>query len=145
MDFYKNMPSYECLVEDDCLYVPVVSFDVLKEYKEFYGFPVFSKNPKLNDMPCVLAEQQIRFRLDRTGAVLKSESLGGFFGEPMARDFIFDRPFLVMLIRKDAKLPYFARWVGNDELLTPAAGEPQEDGNGGDAGHDDKESFFIDD
>jgi len=30
---------------------------------------------------------------------------------------IFDKPFLVLLKRSDAKNPYFAMWVANSELF----------------------------
>jgi len=32
---------------------------------------------------------------------------------------VFDRPFLILLQRTDAKTPYFALWVDNVELLMP--------------------------
>jgi hypothetical protein len=30
---------------------------------------------------------------------------------------VFDRPFLIMLQRSDADVPYFALWVENPEIL----------------------------
>jgi len=30
---------------------------------------------------------------------------------------IFDKPFLVLVQRSDAKMPYFALWVDNPEIL----------------------------
>jgi len=30
---------------------------------------------------------------------------------------IFDKPFLILLQRTDAPLPYFALWIGGPELL----------------------------
>ena len=35
---------------------------------------------------------------------------------------IFDKPFLIMLQRSDAKMPYFALWVDNAELLVRVDG-----------------------
>ena len=35
---------------------------------------------------------------------------------------VFDKPFLIMLQRSDAKTPYFALWVGNADLLRHADG-----------------------
>ena len=65
-------------------------------------------------------EAMDRFRLDERGAVLKSEAYHG----PVAskggpRQFIFDKPFLILLEREDAAQPYFALWVDNAELLAP--------------------------
>ena len=36
---------------------------------------------------------------------------------PRNRVMIFNKPFLIMLQRSDAKMPYFALWIGNAELL----------------------------
>jgi hypothetical protein len=32
---------------------------------------------------------------------------------------VFDKPFLILMQRADSKLPYFALWIGNTELLLP--------------------------
>ena len=32
-------------------------------------------------------------------------------------EYIFDKPFLVMLKREGREMPYFAMWVENTELL----------------------------
>lgn len=65
------------------------------------------------------ALQWIRFRLNEKGALLKSEArLRGMMGMP--RRHVFDQPFLLYLKRKDAKYPYFAMWVDNDELMLKA-------------------------
>lgn len=62
------------------------------------------------------AGQQIRFKLDETGAVLKSESMAF---TARTQDLVFDKPFLVWFLRAGAKNPYFALWVANAELLPP--------------------------
>ena len=41
---------------------------------------------------------------------------GALFGDE-GRRFAFDRPFLIIMMRKDAAMPYFALWVANSELL----------------------------
>ena len=92
-----------------------MNVDLLREYQELYGPPVAVKRRELNGLPCVLAAQQIRFRLDEKGASLESEAGGSFFGG--IRAFNFDPPFLILLMRKDAAKPYFALWVGNEQLL----------------------------
>ena len=72
-------------------------------------------------LPIVLALQNVRFRLDEHGAILKSEA--AMAAEAADRrslaQFIFDKPFLILLERKDAAQPYFALWVDNPELLAP--------------------------
>ncbi len=66
------------------------------------------------------AEQTILFRLDEKGGSLKSEAVGQFWGA-CVRSFDFDRPFLLMLLKRGASKPYFALWVGNSELLEKVA------------------------
>jgi hypothetical protein len=41
--------------------------------------------------------------------------------EPPVRQhrMIFDKPFLLLMQRQGAKVPYFALWVDNAELLVP--------------------------
>ena len=85
------------------LAIPVINFDIFRRYDEFAGY---------------YAVQQTRFRLDEKGAALVSEaSLGG--GGIPATSLIFDKPFLIMIQRVGAKMPYCALWVANAELLVP--------------------------
>ncbi|MBN2131481.1 MAG: hypothetical protein JW741_18420 [Sedimentisphaerales bacterium] len=83
------------------LAIPVLDFDISRRYSELAEEGI--------------AMQLIRFRLDERGAVLKSEAIV----RNAIVDFIFNKPFLVMLQRIDAKQPYFALWVANAELLSP--------------------------
>jgi hypothetical protein len=108
-----------CLLPLECFEVPILDFDICREYAELLGQNVQAKSPKVNGLPFVFAKQQIRFRLDETGSKLKSEALCFILSGP-PRDFTFDRPFLIMLLRKGASQPYFALWVGNTELLVKA-------------------------
>ena len=89
------------------LLVPVLDFDVLRSYTDLIG-----KNSSMG-----LLVQQIRFRLDERGVILKSE--GGGVSARMPQNLVFDKPFLVMIRRTGAKQPYFVLWVGNAELLVP--------------------------
>lgn len=106
-------PTYMQEMAD--LRVPVLDFHLFREYRELYGKIIHTKHPKLGDTSIVIAAQRIRFRLDETGTILESEGIGAGGGVPA--NLIFDKPFLVLLKRRDAKRPYFALWVGNAELL----------------------------
>ncbi len=118
--------GYACLLLDEDLTIPVLDFDVIKNFGRLTGRRVTSGGPKVRGKPLALAAQQVRFKLDESGAVLESEAAAVLFGGRSMRDFSFLRPFLVMLLRKGADQPYFALWVGNDELLVPhAAKEPE--------------------
>ena len=52
--------------------------------------------------------------LTRLAAAIAAERVPMTLGE-----YIFDKPFLILLERKGAANPYFALWVGNAELLVP--------------------------
>ncbi|MHC4110242.1 MAG: hypothetical protein ACYSUY_04155 [Planctomycetota bacterium] len=110
------------IVFQSSLMVPVLNFDLLRNFTELYDKPIRSNNPNIAGTPFVLALQQIRFRLDEKGAVLKSEAGGaGGTGPPKPRplNLIFNKPFLIMIKRTDAEMPYFVLWVDNTELLVP--------------------------
>ncbi len=111
--------------ELESLWVPVVNFDVLQEYSELCGKPICSTNKAIDGTSIIAAQQSIRFRLDERGAVLKSEVM--MANALPIRDLIFDKPFLIMLKRKQSKNPYFALWVGNAELLVPTKKKPVRD------------------
>ena len=100
--------------------MPILNFDLWQEYAELYGKPITTAGP-LQGMPIVLAMQDIRFRLDERGAILKSESAApaACAAPESPRQFIFDKPFLILLERRDASRPYFALWVDNSEPLAP--------------------------
>ncbi len=97
----------ESLEPSASLKVPILNFDVFRCYHE------------LLETARLYAVQQTRFRLDETGAFLKSEAggIGGAMLEP--KHLIFDKPFLIMIQRAGADMPYFAFWVANAELLVP--------------------------
>ncbi|MHB1000065.1 MAG: hypothetical protein ACYC27_12545 [Armatimonadota bacterium] len=101
------------------LYVPVLDFDLMKSYSEIKDHSIQCSNQRLNGQPIIDALQSIRFRLDETGAVLKSEAMLVMGSSILSINLVFDKPFLVLLQRKDAKNPYLAVWIGNTELLLP--------------------------
>jgi hypothetical protein len=61
------------------------------------------------------AWQSIKFRLDKSGASVVSES--GVHPSAIPRQFIVDRPFLIVMKRRSAAQPYFVAWIDDAELL----------------------------
>jgi len=59
--------------------------------------------------------QQINFILDRNGAALESASWIGVLSRPTL--YVFDRPFLIYMKKRDSNLPFFMMWVDNAELM----------------------------
>jgi len=108
----------------DVLKVPKFNFDLTREYDELILKKLLVANPEIADDLWVFgAIQRIRFQFDEKGVVLESEShiafsCGGPGPPPPERHImIFDEPFLIMLQRRDAEVPYFAFWIANPELL----------------------------
>lgn len=101
----------------ETLGIPVLNFDIMREYDELVGHKIKAQNPKVDGTPIGIALQSIRFKLDETGAVLKSEAL--MVLGMTERSLVFRGPFLILLTRRGAENPYFALWVDNDELLVP--------------------------
>ena len=62
-----------------------------------------------------IAQQTIQFGMDKSGAELASESVMIFKSAPMA--FHFNRPFLIIMKKRDSAQPFFVMWVDNAELL----------------------------
>jgi hypothetical protein len=109
------------MVESSTLGVPVVDFNLVKDYTQLRHRRIAGTSPKLNGTMVEIARQAIRFRLDEQGAVLKSDSL---VASCISQDLVFDKPFLLMLQQRNAGAPYLALWISNAELLAPYATPP---------------------
>jgi hypothetical protein len=105
----------------DVLKIPRFNFDITREYSELYGSYISSQNPKVAPDSLILrAIQDIRFKLNEKGVRLESHSEIVFgCSAPLVTQhrMVFDRPFLLLLQKKDARVPYFALWVENAELM----------------------------
>jgi hypothetical protein len=79
---------------------------------------LFLKNEGHTDTWLEDLYQRIDFRLDRSGADVKSESWGSQKKSACGdRRLIFDRPFLIVMKKRGAERPFFVMWVDNAELL----------------------------
>lgn len=119
-DIYTNLinnrNSYmgnKIFSSEDKLAIPIIKFNVLKEYKELTN--VRFKTINNDDVVIENAIQTINFLLDEEGGRVKSEgaidtnimSLGN------SREFIFDDTFALFLKEKDKDTPYFALKVSD--------------------------------
>ena len=97
------------------LKIPNIAFFVDHQYKEFIGKVLVNKG--LKGWIIIESKQDILFRLNRRGALLKSEAfITGTLGSRIV-GLYFCRPFLIYMKKKDSSMPYFALWVGNTELM----------------------------
>lgn len=122
---WTSQPQSDPLVHGERLEIPMMNFDLNRNYDEVVGNSVEGWG---EENLITQSLQRIKLDLNERGAVLESFAVDGTWvianGEespkPKLRRFVFDGPFLMLLTRKDAKMPYFAFWVANAELLVPA-------------------------
>jgi hypothetical protein len=100
----------------DTLLIPSMNWRISHHFKELEGEDKEFENPSMKGLYLDKALETIQFRLDRSGAELESESQIGVKSAGESH-FHFDRPFLIILRKRNAKQPFFVMWVANSELL----------------------------
>lgn len=104
---------------NDALLVPNIWYKLDHRFEELEGKCFL--DPGLKDQRMDVALQTIEFRLDRSGAELKSEAK--MFCAPVATYYFVNRPFLIYMKDRSASRPFFVMWVDNAELLEPWPGK----------------------
>lgn len=107
--------------EEDQLIIPKFNFNIETNYDSLEGNKFSSENENYN---IERAFQRTAFKLDESGAIIESEAEIEVTVEeieetekPKPKKMIFDKPFLILLKRTDAKNPYFGLWTTNTELM----------------------------
>jgi hypothetical protein len=98
----------------DVLLVPNIFWRITHHFKELEG--KYFSNTGYESLYIRLALQMIQFRLDRSGAELKSEAK--LHAAPEPNHFVFDQPFLIYMKKRGARHPFFVMWIDNAELLS---------------------------
>lgn len=107
----------EKLQMNDILQIPEIDFFIEHSYNELLGKHFLNKG--FRDYFITKAMQLTKFRLDKTGATLKSKAVI-VATRSIARGMkvmVFDKPFMLILREKKSKNPYFVVWVDNPEIL----------------------------
>ncbi len=117
IDNFHNNEDLDKFGPNDTLLIPNIFFDITGHFNELEG--KYFGNHQYTDYYIDRAIQQIRFKLDRSGAELKSEATIIAGCEP--NHFNFDQPFLIYIKKRTAKNPIFVMWVDNAELLAKPA------------------------
>jgi hypothetical protein len=94
----------------DGMLVPHLRVRINHRFKELEGREMAELGMTLDR-----AFQQIEFRLDARGVTLESQSVMTPKADP--REFVANRPFLVVLRKRGTARPFFVLWVENAELL----------------------------
>lgn len=108
--------------EEDIVVIPKFNFNIETNYSNLEGNR-FSSNKE--DFQIETAWQRTAFILDESGAEIESEAeieveveaVEEEYEKPKPKKMVFDKPFLILLKRKDAKNPYFGLWTTNTELM----------------------------
>lgn len=109
----------QSLNAEDVFVMPVIRFDITYQDPRLNG-ALSLKKPLNRSYELMNEIQRISFDLNETGARLDSDALlDAAKDAAQPRRIIFDKPFLVLLMKKGARNPYFALWVGNTDLLVP--------------------------
>ena len=113
----RNDPDLAAILErvgpNDVLLVPDLFWRVSHRFTNLERRTF--KNTKLLGQRLDHAQQDILFRLDRSGAELRAEAK--LYCKPVPTRFVLDRPFLIYMKKRGAQSPYFLMWVDNAELL----------------------------
>ena len=108
--------------EEDLVVIPKFNFNIETNYSTLEGnrFKADKQNFQIER-----AWQRTAFILDESGAEIESEAeievaveeMEEEYEKPKPKKMIFDKPFLILLKRTDAKNPYFGLWTTNTELM----------------------------
>jgi hypothetical protein len=110
----------EPMKRGDLIRIPILDFDLITSFDDLCG-PIRSASEAEKEVATYIdiARQRIRFRIDEGGAILESEALIAASSPPMSRHMVFDKPYLILIMKREVDLPYFALWVENTELMIP--------------------------
>lgn len=109
--------------EEDIVIIPKFNFNIETNYTNLEGNR-FNSNKQ--NFQIERAWQRTAFILDESGAEIESEAeiavaveeMEEEYEKPKPKKMVFDKPFLILLKRIDAKNPYFGLWTTNTELMT---------------------------
>jgi serine protease inhibitor len=107
------------LSEGEQLLIPVIRFNLLKDFKE-YATALFTVGNKLHKLKELT--QRTAFLLDEEGAKVESEATVklDYVAAPLKKKrkvLVFDKPFIIMLRKKGISHPYLMVKVMNTELM----------------------------
>ncbi|KYF80854.1 hypothetical protein BE20_12675 [Sorangium cellulosum] len=103
-------PGDRALRSDEELSIPRLQLEVNRRFDELVHRPLC--NQELQGKTFDEVHQLVKFKLDEAGARVTAEAVMHGYGVPTPkRYFIVRKPFLLMLIRRSAPIPYLALWV----------------------------------
>jgi len=115
--FERNKKIFEEAKNEDKLIIPMIALHIKHNYES-----IEETTFKTKEGEHILVEvyQRNAFILDEKGAVIETEAELAEEMPPHIKKLIFDKPFLLLLRKKDSPYPYFALFIANAELLQKA-------------------------
>lgn len=113
------------LEDGEVFAMPIVEIHLTKRFDELVGKEFTSPGPEGRQL--TMARQDIRLRLDESGAKLESSATAMGVDSIIntnPRAFRLDKPFLLLLKERGDKAPYFAAWIADPEVLVKATAQP---------------------
>ncbi len=102
----------------DELVIPKIRISEITEYKQLYGKHLANKGYETYYF--IAALQKINFSMDESGVVANaSAEIVLEKKAPKPKHLVFDKPFLLMLKRKDHNEPDLVVYIQNQEFLVP--------------------------
>ena len=115
-ELYMNMPDH-----GDVMAVPLVNLNVAANFPQLCNRNFINRG--FEKIWLIQVYQDISFKLDESGAVVRSVAhAAAAGGSAKPRRFIFDKPFLITVWKKNAVQPYLAAWIAAPDMLVPYAG-----------------------
>ena len=112
--------SFPTMGDNDRFEMPKLHLKHGRNYNELINKPVSNKG--FEDYIIAVMFENIKFDMDQKGARVENEAVivggrGGGLKPVNARRFILDKPFWVVMKRKDSRYPYFLLGVENTALM----------------------------
>jgi len=105
--------------EGEMLKIPYISFSIEENFRELKNRKLV--NPGFTGYTIREAKQVINFSMNGKGVSLESEGeVRALFAivENSPRQFVFDKPFFIILKEKDKSEPYFCMYMANAAFMT---------------------------
>lgn len=107
------------LVDGDIVVIPKMNFNIETNFETLEGENITSGTKTLQ---IETAYQRTAFILDEKGAEIASEvvlelAVEEEYDKPKPKKVRFDKPFFIMVKRKDSQYPYLGMWITNTELM----------------------------
>jgi len=105
---------------EDKLIIPMIALHIEKNYESIEGTTFTAEKSSHN---LIKVYQRNAFILNEKGAIIETEAeIGDVETEALPeeikpKNLIFNKPFLLLLKKKDSSYPYFAIFIADAELL----------------------------